>query len=146
MEEAEARRHSLVLVLPPRQRQEARALMRVRGAPLQVIGPTAVFSFTSRELSQFERSRSQERVALAPRVFAPKAGALGRKPAGLSDERFLGVTNLSAHQAARSFGDSHPVVARWRAVNKTVRKRSAPSRRQPFRYSGAELPVASMTA
>ena len=38
----------------------------------------------------------------AARVSRAKAGALGRKPAGISDERFLGVTNLSTHQAARA--------------------------------------------
>jgi DNA invertase Pin-like site-specific DNA recombinase len=70
-------------------------------------------------LSEFERSRIQERVRAGLARVRAQGRRLGRKPCAVSNERFLAVANLSTRQAAQRLGVSHTVVARWRAVNKT---------------------------
>ena len=73
-------------------------------------------------LSEFERSRIQERVRAGLARVRAQGRRLGRKPCAVSDERFAAVANLSTRQAAQRLGVSHTVVARWRAVNKTRRE------------------------
>ena len=75
-------------------------------------------------LSEFERSRIQERVRAGLARVRAQGRRLGRKPCAVSDERFAAVATLSTRQAAQRLGISHTLVARWRAVNKTVGKRS----------------------
>jgi len=70
-------------------------------------------------LSEFERSRIQERVRAGLARARAQGRRLGRKPCGVPDERFLEVASLSTRQAGERLGVSHTVVARWRAVNKT---------------------------
>ena len=121
--------------------------MRVRGAPLQVIGAhrrrSASRLASWRPFEALLESRASS--ALAPREFALKAAPGPEGCRRTSDERFLGVRTGQRLQVAEPW---RLTCCRCplRAVNKTRKEAAAPSRRQPFHYSGAELPVASMTA
>ena len=70
-------------------------------------------------LSEFERSRIQERVRAGLARVRAQGRRLGRKPCAVTDERFAAVANLLTRQAAQRLGVSHTLVARWRAVNRT---------------------------
>lgn len=70
-------------------------------------------------IAEFERSRIQERVKAGIARVRAQGKRLGRKPCGISDERFRSVAHLSLRQAAESLGVSHTVVQRWRTGNKS---------------------------
>jgi DNA invertase Pin-like site-specific DNA recombinase len=70
-------------------------------------------------IAEFERARLQERVRAGLARVRAQGRRPGRKPCGVSDERFAAVSRLSTRHAAKQLGVSHTVVARWRAVNKT---------------------------
>ena len=61
-------------------------------------------------LSEFERSRIQERVRAGLARVRAQGRRLGRKPCAVSDERFAAVATLSTRQAAQRLGISH---TRW---------------------------------
>jgi len=71
-------------------------------------------------IAEFERARIQERVRAGLARVRAQGRRLGRKPCAVSDEQFAAVATLSTRHAAERLGVSHTIVARWRAVNKTL--------------------------